>query len=530
MEFIEQFKAALRVSTPLICIRTFDAKSTISAVIDALNGSKDTTPLLLWDAIHGLVPIGDSEINQEGLNAILGGSPQLTTVPLPDMLRMAESPELSDAIVFLANAHLQWQVNGQPDPVVIQGIWNLRDVYKANGNALVLLATPGSRLPAELVNDVLVLDEPLPTVEALQETVRNTFKFAKVENKPDEKLITKATDALIGLPSFSAEQAAAMCLNIDRTDPKKLTGKLGLSDLWERKRQIINQTPGLSVYSGKETLDDIGGVSAVKEFLRAFMEGNNPPKAILFIDEIEKAMAGSGTDMSGVKSELNGSLLSWTQDKEIEGMLFLGIPGVSKSAVSKGLGGTYGVPVVNFDIAGMQSGIIGSSGENLRGAQKTVDAISGWAAGQGGKVLAIATCNGIASLSPELRRRFSLAQFFFDAPTREEKDVIWAIHRKKQHIPESDVNPNDEGWTGAEIESCCKKAYRLNWSLEKASKYIVPVTVSASDAIAKTRAEASGKYLSASEPGIYYADRATATPKISGPVYAEGNAGRKIRA
>jgi hypothetical protein len=416
--------------------------------------------------------------------------------------------------------------------VVAQGIWNLRDSYKANGNMLILLAAPGSRLPSELTNDVLCLDEPLPTVEELQATVRNTYKFAKTVNTPDDPFVVKATEALIGLPSFAAEQAAAMSLTINRTDPKKLTGDLSLDDLWGRKRQIINQTPGLSIHAGKETLEDVGGNEAVKEFLRGIMEGNNPPSVILFTDEIEKGMAGAGTDMSGVKDELNGSILTWTQERQIEGMLLLGIPGVSKSLLAKATGGTYGKPVIIFDIPGMQSGIIGSSGERIRNAQAIVDATSGWTPTSGGKVLWLATCNGVASLKPELRRRFSLAQFFFDAPSREEKDMIWAIHRAKQKIDPKDTLPNDEGWTGAEIESCCKKAYRLRWTLEKAAQYIVPVTRSAATQIEQTRSEASGKYLSASHPGVYQAHEAAriGSGQVTPPVFMQQAEGRRMKA
>jgi hypothetical protein len=517
MEFLQSFKAARRVSTPLIAVRTFDAKSTTNLITDSLNGKKDETPLLVWDVIHGLVPLTNTKASKDALAALIAGVDQLATVPLAETLRMLENDEVQDAITFVANAHLQWK----NEPAIIQGIWNLRDSYKANGNMLVLLTTPGAQLPPELANDVLVLDEPLPTVADLQKTVTDTYKFAKV-TEPSADTVEDATNALIGLPAFAAEQATAMCLNIT-TSGKNRTGELNISDLWDRKRQIINEAPGLSVYTGKETMDDIGGVVSAKEFVDAVMAGKNAPKTIIFLDEIEKAFAGTGTDMSGTKTELTGSMLSWMQDKGIKGMIFIGIPGVSKSALAKAAGGTHGVPVINFDLAGMQGSLVGESGANLRAAQATVDAISG------GSVLAIATCNGIESIPPELRRRFSLATFFFDAPSREEKDVIWSIHRKRYSIPAGQLNPADEGWTGAEIEQCCMKAEMLEWTLEKSATYIVPIAISSKDKIAKTRSDASGKYLSASKPGIYYAgETVEAKPGLMPPVRTT-EPGRRIR-
>jgi SpoVK/Ycf46/Vps4 family AAA+-type ATPase len=301
------------------------------------------------------------------------------------------------------------------------------------------------------------------------------------------------------------EQAAAMCIN---PKAKSVDVALDITELWERKRQIIGQAPGLSVWKGTERIEDIGGIENAKLFCKRIVEGNDAPKTIIFIDEIEKAFAGTGTDMSGVKTELTGSMLSWMQDTEMDGTIFIGLPGVSKSNLAKAVGGTYGIPVINFDLAGMQSSLVGSSGANLRAAQKTVDAISG------GRVLAIATCNSIGALPPELRRRFNLGIFFFDAPSVTERKAIWDIYRMKYQVGAGEADPNDEGWTGAEIKECCKKAYRLRMTLAEAAQYIVPVTRSSAELVRNLRIQSSGKYLSASKPGVYqYAEATEAAAK-----------------
>ena len=36
--------------------------------------------------------------------------------------------------------------------------------------------------------------------------------------------------------------------------------------------------------------------------------------------------------------------------------------------------------------------------------------------------------------------------------------------------------PDDDGWTGAEIKECCRKAYRLKLTLKESAEYLVPVT------------------------------------------------------
>jgi ATPases of the AAA+ class len=59
---------------------------------------------------------------------------------------------------------------------------------------------------------------------------------------------------------------------------------------------------------------------------------------IVFLDEIEKAFAGTGTDLSGVKTEMTGTMLTWMQDNEADGLIFIGPPGAAKRAVAKATG------------------------------------------------------------------------------------------------------------------------------------------------------------------------------------------------
>src|SRR6266567_2304808 len=147
----------------------------------------------------------------------------------------------------------------------------------------------------------------------------------------------------------------------------------------------------------------------------------------------------------------------------------------------------------------------GASTERLRTALKIIDAVSQ------GRMLFIATSNSIASLPPELRRRFTLGTFFFDLPTKEERSAIWKIYIAKYCV--SGARPEDEGWTGAEIKECCRKAYRLRISLQESAQYIVPVSRSAAEQIKALRQQASGKFLSASQPGVYQLQDAAVMPK-----------------
>ena len=114
---------------------------------------------------------------------------------------------------------------------------------------------------------MLVLDEPLPSASHLERIVQEAFHAANL-GEPARLLTDRAVDALIGLAAFPAEQALAISL---------VKRELDTEDLWERKRQIIEQTPGLSVWRGGESFGDLGGLSNVKSFLLAVLQGVDPP-------------------------------------------------------------------------------------------------------------------------------------------------------------------------------------------------------------------------------------------------------------
>jgi hypothetical protein len=502
--FLNTFAAARRVSTPLVAVQTADPAATVQALRESMT---EQPPMLLWDIVRGMQGVNDA-----GRAAFdeLGIDP-LATTNLVDALGGAGAKLPEDAVLFVANAQSYIRSTGVP-----QAIWNLRDPFKSTGRTLVLLAPPsGIQLPPELQQDVFIMDEPLPTSAELATIIRETYSAADLTAPAN---IESAVDAVIGLAAFPAEQVCAMSLTTEGLDVKAL---------WERKRQVIEQAPGLSVWRGGETFKDVGGCDNVKSFLTAALNGEEAPRVVVFIDEIEKALAGAaggGADSSGVSQEMLGALLTEMQDQQYTGCIFIGPPGAAKSAIAKATGAEANIPTIAFDLSAMKGSLVGQSGEQLRAALKVVRAVSQ------GRALFIATCNKIANLPPELRRRFTFGTFFFDLPSAAERAGIWKLYQEKFAVT-GDV-PEDEGWTGAEIRQCCVIARRLRITLRKAATYIVPVAKSAAADIERLRTEASGKFVSASYEGVYRADApaapsAPARRKLApvGPLQGAGGQG-----
>jgi len=485
-------KNARRVSTPLIAINTPDPAATIKAVCDAIENQTKGDPMIAipkveWDVVRGMTGRNDS--GREWA-ASLGDFDPTMNSPLAAMQFAAKLPDRS--LLFIHLAH-RWMI----DPMIVQAIWNLRDQFKGNRRTLILLGKQ-IELPAELADDVTVFDEPLPTADELRLIVGTLAQGCEGVQPLSVETFGRSVEALRGLSAFAAEQTTAMSLTANGLD---------LDALWDRKRQAIEQTPGLKVFKGGETFDRIGGCAVVKDFVSRIMHGQARPNAIVFVDEIEKMLGGRG-DSSGVSQDQLGTLLSYMQDHNAAGMIFVGPPGAAKSAIAKAAGNEGGIPTIQLDLGAAKGSLVGQSEQQLRSALKVVTAVSN------GRSLWIATCNAIADLPPELRRRFTLGTFFFDLPSKAERSAIWRIFLNT-YDPSIDDGANvaDEGWTGAEIKQCCDIAWRLGCGLQEAAAFVVPVAKSAADRIEALKKQADGKFLSASEPGVYQMTKPVAAPE-----------------
>ena len=513
--FVESFLDARRVSTPLVAIRTFDAASTISNIRKAVNDN--TVPYISWDSIHGLKGLGDPD--NEGskvLNtlATLAGVELPTSLELPVALGLLEFAGEQNIIVFLHNPHLVWN----NDPKVIQGMWNLRDLFTANGNMLMPLIGAGDELPIELQQDTLVLDEPLPTRAELAKIVDDSYDFALEEkrtwdiSKKTPEIVKAACDALIGIPAFPAGQSTAMCLNPD-------TGILDLSELWTRKKTIVSQRKGLSYHTGSETLADMYGCAAFRKFAVRMMEGKHAPTLILRMDEVQRQFSGNETDSSGSTGKLLGEFLTWVEDNKVICTLQLGVPGSSKSWSTYCIGGEYKKPVVNYNVAQMEDKHVGEGNRHMLAANRTLDAISD------GKIWLLATANNLRGLPPEFISRFQVGGiFFFDAPDAEEREGIMKLKVKKYNL-EDQPFPDMEGWTGRDVENCARKADLLSVSLIEAGKLVVPLMKSHHEEMDALRHSAHDRFLSASHEGVYQYTAPSAKTVVHAPVIN----GRKIR-
>jgi SpoVK/Ycf46/Vps4 family AAA+-type ATPase len=221
------------------------------------------------------------------------------------------------------------------------------------------------------------------------------------------------------------------------------------------------------------------------------------------------------------------------------GVLLLSPPGCGKSQFAKALGNETGRPTVILDVGNLLGSLVGQSESNVRAALRLADAMapcvlfcdelekalagsgssgqtdSGvtarvfgslltWLSDHQSDVFFIGTSNDISKLPPEFARaeRFD-GTFFIDLPAHNQREAIWEIYIQHYGLDSKQAKPDDTGWTGAEIKSCCRLASLLDVPLVQASLNVVPVSVTARDKVEELRAWASGRVLSADQLGIY---------------------------
>jgi SpoVK/Ycf46/Vps4 family AAA+-type ATPase len=282
-------------------------------------------------------------------------------------------------------------------------------------------------------------------------------------------------------------------------------GELRADVLWTLKSQALKKNGLLELYRGDESFDRLGGLDNLKAFcLRAMRK-------------------------QGQQDPLRRPL----------GVLLVSPPGCGKSAFSKSLSNETGRPTLTLDIGSLLGSLLGQSEANLRQALKIADMMSPcilfvdelekglsgvassgqtdsgvtarlfgrfltWMNDKKSDVFFVGTCNDISRLPPEFARAERVDGIFYvDLPEKPQRQIIWDMYLDLFGLDREQPRPDDTGYTGAEIRSCCRLAALLDVPLIQAAQNVVPISVTAAESVERLRTWASGRCLSANEPGLY---------------------------
>lgn len=246
------------------------------------------------------------------------------------------------------------------------------------------------------------------------------------------------------------------------------------------KEQLVKKSSMLEMINFKETIDDIGGLELLKEWLEK--------KAKIFRD-LDRAVK-FGVDVP-------------------KGVLIFGMPGCGKSLTAKATASLFEIPLVRLDVGRLLGKYVGESEENMRKALALTEAISPcvlWideiekafsgVGGDGGgsdvttrlfgqfltwmqekenTVFIVATANDVTNIPGEFMRKGRFDELFFvDLPTRAERSKILEIHLKKRHKYSRELITNEllektKGYNGADLEAVIKDAVEIAFTKGKES-------------------------------------------------------------
>jgi hypothetical protein len=265
------------------------------------------------------------------------------------------------ALVLLHNFHKFFN-----NPEVIQTAFAQLVAGKQQRTFLVVLA-PVVQIPVELEKLFVVLEHDLPD-RAQLEAIARELTTDSPQDMPQGDDLQRVLDAAAGLTRYEAEGSFA--LSLTRHDA------IRPESIWELKAQALKKNNLLTLHRGGERFDDLGGLANLKDFTRRALRPGRPVKprgilllsppgcgksafcralgnetgrptlvldlgalygslvgategnirqalrladamapCVLFVDELEKALAGvGGTGDSGVATRLFGTLLTWLSD------------------------------------------------------------------------------------------------------------------------------------------------------------------------------------------------------------------------
>nr|YP_009511594.1 hypothetical protein [Melanthalia intermedia]AXI97471.1 hypothetical protein [Melanthalia intermedia] len=325
------------------------------------------------------------------------------------------------AIFFLKDFHFFMS-----DIAVIRKIKNVSRYLRQN-NLSIIISSPELSIPSSLRDFLTVVEFPLPNANEIKMELTRLFQVLSIDSSS-----LSLNDLVLAYRGFSVERIrrsiAKLINNYTSLDYSAMTS------IMLEKQQLIRQTDILDFCSTSSSLDDIGGLVFLKDWLKK--------------------------RSSAFSQQAKNYGLPFPR-----GILLMGIQGTGKSLIAKSIASQWKLPLLKLDIGKVFAGIVGESEKRMRQAIKIseqsspcilwIDEIdkvftrpsssvdSGttsrvlstfltWLADKDQAVFVVATANQLLSLPSELLRKGRFDEIFFlNLPDLQEREKIFQIHLEK---------------------------------------------------------------------------------------------------
>ena len=353
--------------------------------------------------------------------------------------------------------------NQMDDPEVISLFKYMasRNLYNEYYNTTIFVVSSKLKIPAELEDYITVFDIKLPGIKEIKKLIDEFVKDLNIEVENDD--VSELALSFKGLNEFQIKQI----LNLAYQDG----GSIDADDkqlIFTQKEQLIKKAGLLEMVQLKESVDDIGGLENLKDWL--YKKSN-------IFQQLDKAIK-YGVDIP-------------------KGIMIVGMPGCGKSLAAKATAKLFDIPLVRLDVGRLMGKYVGESEENMRKALQLSEAISPcvlwideiekafsgvgssggsdvttrlfgqfltWMQEKENTVFIVATANDISKIPPEFLRKGRFDELFFvDFPNKFERKKIIEVHLKRRNKWTSELDINSlvkatEGYNGADLEAIVKDA------------------------------------------------------------------------
>ncbi len=332
-------------------------------------------------------------------------------------------------------------------------------------------------LPTEIKRFVVRYEIGWPDIQELEQVVRNTFKRLKKESSMNvtadltKQSMYQLVQTLRGLSIREAERIVASAILDDG-----VLDAGDLSTIVELKRTLLGTTGCLESIAADFTVEDIGGLSNLKSWLRqrrggfsreARAFGIEPPRGVLML-----GVPGCGKSLCAkvVASDWQMSLLRLDP-----GTLYQKFIGESESQLRQALAQAEAMAPVVLWVDEIEKAFASASASSADGglSKRMFGTLLSWMQDHRHPIFIVATANDISALPPELMRKGRFDEVFFvDLPNEVARRRIFEIHlkRRKRDPGKFDIQLMAEAakdFSGSEIEQAVISALFRAFSLKE---------------------------------------------------------------
>jgi SpoVK/Ycf46/Vps4 family AAA+-type ATPase len=398
MNFIEEFNLLLKARYSLIYISTYEEDRLEYTIRNCIKLGK-TRAIYTWNFIDGF----ENEAGKRN--------------PLHALEFIEKMAGNAPSIFILKDFNKFFS-----DLTVSRKIRNLSRLLKTQPKTIIISASE-TTIPDEIRELITILEFKLPDINEIRQELNRLL------NLLDQKLVADDLNSLVqSCQGLSLERIRRVLSKIIATN--QIIDKSTISLILNEKQQIINQTQLLEFCSSDSSLDDIGGLSNLKQWL-------NQRTSSFSEQALSYGLAAP------------------------RGLLLVGVQGTGKSLTAKAIANDWQLPLLRLDFGRLFGGIVGESESRVRemirvaealapcvlwieeidkyftqtesnGDSGTTNRVLGtfitWLSEKNSQVFIVATANNFENLPLELVRKGRFDEIFFvGLPTEEEREKIFQV-------------------------------------------------------------------------------------------------------